>query len=363
MSKIKILFTIPNFDTAGSGKVVYDLVKGLDKDKFSPEIACFHNKGAFFKEVEQLGVPIHIIPFTTSYKPYITFLSRVNRISKFFKKHEFDLVHSWHWSSDFSEVLAAKIARVPYVYTKKAMSWGNKAWRIKSRLSTKILVLNSDMIPRFFSKLKKKTILIHLGVDLTKYSPQKRTRETALGLQFKESDFVIVTVANLVPIKGIEYLIQAIEKLNDSNVKLVVVGNNKNEYGQELMQNTINKNIYFIDKQLDVRPYHAIANLFIIPTKTVWEGLPVAPIEAMASQRIVIGSDVEGVNEVLQDYPNCLFPAKNVQAICGKIKEIQQLSIEEKEALELQMRKTVEEKFSLLKCISEHERFYLNLLK
>lgn len=361
--KIKILFTIPNFDTAGSGKVVYDLIKGLDKNKFSPEIACFHNKGAFFKEVEQLGVPIHIIPFTTSYKPYITFLSRVNRISKFFKKHEFDLIHSWHWSSDFSEVLAAKIAGIPYVYTKKAMSWGNKAWRIKSRLSTKILVLNSDMIPQFFSKLKKKTTLIHLGVDLKKYTPQKRIRETPLGLQFKESDFIIVTVANLVPIKGIEYLIQAIEKLNDPNIKLLVVGNNKNEYGQELIQNTINGNIYFIDKQLDVKPYHALADVFIIPTLPAGEGLPVAPIEAMASQRIVIGSDVEGVNEVLQDYPNCLFSAKNVEAICDKIKFIQQLSIEEKEVLELQMRETVEEKFSLNVCIENHEQFYKTLLK
>jgi hypothetical protein len=31
--KIKVLYTIPNFDTAGSVKVFYDLDKGLDKDK------------------------------------------------------------------------------------------------------------------------------------------------------------------------------------------------------------------------------------------------------------------------------------------------------------------------------------------
>ena len=45
MDKIKILYTIPNFKTAGSGKVVHDLVKGLDKEKFSPEICFFHSKG------------------------------------------------------------------------------------------------------------------------------------------------------------------------------------------------------------------------------------------------------------------------------------------------------------------------------
>ena len=47
-NKIKILYTIPNFDTAGSGKVVYDLVNNIDKTAFSPEICCHHNKGAYF---------------------------------------------------------------------------------------------------------------------------------------------------------------------------------------------------------------------------------------------------------------------------------------------------------------------------
>ena len=58
--RIKVLFTISNFNTAGSGKVVYDLVNGLDKKKFDIHIACGDNKGVFFKEAEALGLPIHI---------------------------------------------------------------------------------------------------------------------------------------------------------------------------------------------------------------------------------------------------------------------------------------------------------------
>jgi len=49
LKKIKILYTIPNFDTAGSGKVVYDLVKNLDRTIFEPEICCFHKKGFFYE--------------------------------------------------------------------------------------------------------------------------------------------------------------------------------------------------------------------------------------------------------------------------------------------------------------------------
>ena len=70
--RIKILFTIPNFDTAGSSKVVYDLVKGLDKKKFQVTIACDHNKGEFFQEVERLGVPIVLMKTNVDYRPYVT---------------------------------------------------------------------------------------------------------------------------------------------------------------------------------------------------------------------------------------------------------------------------------------------------
>src|SRR5690606_33171444 len=148
--RIRILYTIPNFNTAGSGKSVYDLIKGLDRTIFEPEICCFHSQGAFFKEVESLGVTIHIFPFTTSYRPWPTFLLRVLKIKRFFKQHQFDLIHSWHWSSDISEPLAAKLAGIPYIYTKKAMGWGNRYWRWRSKLSTHVIVVNQDMVTEYF---------------------------------------------------------------------------------------------------------------------------------------------------------------------------------------------------------------------
>ena len=362
-NKIKILYTIPNFDTAGSGKVVYDLVRGLDKDKFSPEICCFHSKGAFFKEISALGVPIHIFKFTTNLQPYITLVFRIFKIISFFKKHKFDIIHSWHWSSDITEPLAAKFAGIKWIYTKKSMSWGSpKKWKLRSKLSSKILVLNSDMLPRYFKNQQDKIELIYLGVDLKKYKPQKKIYTTPLGHEFAKKDFVIVTVANLVPIKGIEYLIKAVNKINDASIKLLIVGNNKNKYGQTLLSENTNPNIIFIDKQLDVRPYHAVSDVFVIPTKTSWEGLPVAPLEAMSATRIVIGSNVEGVREVLFNFKNCMFPPKDSQKIKEKIEWIRAMNTEEKEILQHQMRKEIEKNFSLAVCISKHEQIYFETL-
>ena len=52
--KIKILYTIPNFDTAGSGKALLNLALGLDKNIFEPHIACLNDKGDFFKIVKDI---------------------------------------------------------------------------------------------------------------------------------------------------------------------------------------------------------------------------------------------------------------------------------------------------------------------
>ncbi|HNU60151.1 MAG TPA: glycosyltransferase, partial [Aquaticitalea sp.] len=199
MKKIKILYTIPNFDTAGSGKVVYDLVKGLDPSRFEVHIACFHDRGAFFKEVEALGRPIHIVKTITNYYPYVTLFSRIWSISRFFRRQKFDLVHSWQWSNDWTEAVAAKLSGSRWIYTKKAMGYGSRHWRIKSYLADFIITINDEM--RQYFPNKKAQGLIPLGLDTDFYSP--------IHFQHIPSDgFRVITVANLVPVKGIEILIK-----------------------------------------------------------------------------------------------------------------------------------------------------------
>ena len=193
-NKIKILFTIPNFDTAGSGKVVYDLVKGLDKNIFDPEICCFHNRGEYFKTIEKLGVKIHLFEFAKPYRPFISLPFRIFKIIRFFRKHKFDIIHSWHWSSDFTEPLAAKLAGVPFVYTKKSMGWGNKAWHWRSELSTKIIAINDDMMTQFFFKMTHKTTQIPLGIDINYFKILKKSF-SANNITVAKDDFVIVSIA------------------------------------------------------------------------------------------------------------------------------------------------------------------------
>lgn len=359
--RLRVLFTIPNFDTAGSGKVVYDLVSGLDKEHFDVEIACDHGGGDFFENIKSLGVKVHYYKTKTSYRPYLSLMSRVLKISSFFRTQQYDIIHSWNWSSDWTEPLAARFARVKWIYTKKAMSWGNFHWKIRSFLANFIVTINEEMTDYF--PYKKNQELIPLGLDTTYYNPelfQRNDRNHNAALK-------IITVANLVPVKGVEVLIKAFSMLSNNEAKLVVLGDNETEYSEFLKTYCkdlkINEKVEFIKRQDDVRPYLVDADLYVIPTLDTGrkEGMPMALVEAMSMGIPVLGSNISGINFVLKDFKKLMFTAGNADSLKDKIEWFIDKPIEEREALGFDLRNYVEANFSIDGFISAHEKLYNEL--
>ena len=105
-TKIRILFSIPNFDTAGSGKALLNIATRLNNNQFEPHICCNHDKGEFFSTVKSSGIPIHIYQTTTDMKPRIKGLLKCWEIAIFFKQLKINLIHSFHYAPDYSEALA-----------------------------------------------------------------------------------------------------------------------------------------------------------------------------------------------------------------------------------------------------------------
>tara|TARA_R110002012_G_scaffold319389_2_gene539636 strand:+ start:19101 stop:20183 length:1083 start_codon:yes stop_codon:yes gene_type:complete len=356
-TKIHILFTIPNFDTAGSGKVVYDLVNQLDTSRFKVSIACNHDSGAFFKTVAALGVPIHLINTTVPLRPYHTLLKRIKPYRDLLKNEKVDIVHSWNWSSDWSEALACKLVGIPFVYTKKSMGWGNKHWHIRSYLSAFIITVNSDM-KSFFSR-KRQQKLIPFGLDLEQYNPIRcdQTKKTNV--------FKIITVANLVRVKNIEFLITAINALRHLHITLEIVGDTRGDYARELQRFVadlkLESQVQFLGRHADVRPLLASSDLYVIPSKQ--EGMPMALVEAMAMAVPVLGANVAGVRYVLQDFNDLQFDLDDLQSLVLQIEKQFYLSVEARLTLGAQLRDYCKQHFSMKTFINAHENLYLKLVR
>jgi len=370
MKKIKILYTIPNFDTAGSGKALLQLAKGLDTSIFEVAILCLHDRGAYFETVKQSGIPVYVADFTPNERPLINMLSKCWQLAHYIKSLQPNLIHSFHYSSNYTEPLAAKMAGIPWVFTKKNMSWGgasSNSWRLRSFLAKKIVVQNTDMQSEFYPK-STKTVLIPRGVSLEKFKPGDPNPEIRTYMDTESNQRIIICVANLVPIKGIEVLIAAFEKLTVTfpNWTLWIVGDDQNAYGAQLKQivqeKQLKHRIKFSGKQLEVGSYLDQAELFVLPTLEKGEGSPVALLEAMANGKVVLGTNVPGIKDQLAVYPGYLFQAGDPISLQMKLKELLVLNTDELNHIGTEFQTHVRNNFTLAIEIKKHEEFYLSIV-
>ncbi|MBD0823877.1 glycosyltransferase family 4 protein [Aestuariibaculum marinum] len=280
--KIRILFTIPNFKTAGSQYVLLSLLKVLDD-------ACFE----WFVAVEKFPDerPEAIPESQFIHVPRQGHLLKdVRLFSKILHKNKIDLVHSWDYKSEFVEVLGARFARVPYLYTKKNNAW-SKRWWLKSVLSHHIAYDNPDMKIKFFNDkvLKSKVSFIPHGIDTSVFKPLKSRGE--------KERFSMCCVGNINPNKNQLFLIRSLLHLPE-NVDLYLYGRAEMQY-LSLLQDEVNiyklqNRVYFkgfVDNITLPKVFHK-HDLFVLASHQ--EGLPVSVLEALACGLPVLCSDSGG---------------------------------------------------------------------
>lgn len=327
--KIRVLYTIPNFDTAGSGKLLLSLMNRMDRSGFDLQICCLHTRGTFFESVQKSGFPVHVHSFVADMSNRLSGMSKVLSISRFFRSLKVDIVHSFHYSSEYSEALAARLAGCKWIYTKKNMSWHGKSkngWRLRSWLANGIIAQNSDMMEMFFAN-QRKAVMIPSAVDIDAFAPGIPDTTVRERLGTPPDRRIVITVANLVPVKGVEILIEAFSLVADrhSEWMLWIVGDCDNDYGKFLKElcgsRGIGARTKFVGRQADVRPFLDQAEIYVIPTLNEGrrEGSPVALLEAMANEKVVLASAVSGITDQLSPYPESLFHPGDVDELAKKL--------------------------------------------
>jgi glycosyltransferase involved in cell wall biosynthesis len=311
---VPILFTIPNFITAGSGRAMLNIVARLDRKRFSPAICISQRGGKLDQEVEKLGIPLIEANFTVSPQPYTTLFSRVQNTARIFCPYHFKLWHSFHYSDDYTEALIARFSGAhAWMYTKKNMGWGGRAWKLRSLFASAIAAQNSDMLTHFFphALFKRKAILVPPGVDTKVFHPDvKPALHVRSGLGIDKDEILITCVAELVPVKGHPYLLQAMTGL--PNAHLFLAGRPSDEtYTRKLHQQVqdlkISDRVHFLGKVDDIPALLAESDIFVLTTIRKGEGCPVAVLEAMACGKACVATNVPGSRDLIQDQKSGLL--------------------------------------------------------
>jgi glycosyltransferase involved in cell wall biosynthesis len=304
---ISVLFTIPNFITAGSGREMLQIVERLDRRRFAPAVCVLRKGGRLEEEARRMDLKVIEAPFSVPLRPFATLPARLASSARQLRPYRFALWHSFNWSSDFTEPLIARLAGADaWVYTKKNMGWDRRAWRIRTMLATAVMARNRDMQRRFFSKRPyRKATLVLGGVDANRFSPTGEGGfPPALDRVIGDRP-LIVSVAQLVRVKGHESLINAVAAMD--GVHLALAGAEVDQpYAGELRQlvdqRRVGDRVHFLGAVGDVRPLLARAHVFVLSTSARdahEEGCPVALLEAMAAGKACIATDVAGSRDVI----------------------------------------------------------------
>jgi glycosyltransferase involved in cell wall biosynthesis len=171
------------------------------------------------------------------------------------------------------------------------------------------------------------------GVNINHYSRENVHFDVRTSLNISKHNTVFVYVGRLVPDKGIVELIEAFVELADYHfdVDLLLVGEQEEKLTplpirtREKMART--DRIHAIGWHLDVRPYLAAANVFVLPSYR--EGLPNSVIEAGAMSLPWIVTDINGCNEVITEGVNGkLVPVKDSRKLLEAMEVLRENSKE-----------------------------------
>lgn len=182
--------------------------------------------------------------------------------------------------------------------------------RLLARFTDRIVVISElqkrDICDRFGVAKEDKVSVIKLGFDLKGFNGCEKYRSTMrrriLGQELEET-FVVGIIGRLTPVKNHRLLLRTIKHISDQgkgdSFRFVIVGDGelRNDLIEEASNLGIQDSLVFVGWQKNMPPVYGALDAIVVTSKN--EGTPVTLIEAMASEKAIIATDVGGVRDLL----------------------------------------------------------------
>jgi len=361
--KINVVHIVEDLKIGGLEKVIANIATGLDKDKFEIRVWCLSRGGDIYDELKAKGINIENLNMQSARNPLFLL-----NLCKKFKKNKIDIVHTHGYTATTigrltaffagTRVIIAHIHSTYYNYNKKQLI-------IEKLFSvfTKKIICCSKAVADFVRKTEKiksdKVQVIYNGIDISKFEVVSTVKS-----QFKKR-FTIGCVASLVEHKGHKYLISAAKDVLTAlpdNVRFMIVGDGilRNQLEQQVNALGISEHVSFLGNVKNIEALIGTFDITVLPS-CEREGLGIALLEAMAGGIPVIGSNIGGIPEIIDNKKNGILvkpkDSKSIaQAIIAMCNDWDKTKIMGERA-----RLTVEKKFSKDSMLKTITKLYLEL--
>jgi len=310
--KIRVLECIRQGKIGGGESHLLTLVEYLDKSRFEPMVLSF-TEGPMIDRLQEMGVGTDVI-YTE--KPFD--LTKWGRVKELLKEKKVDLIHA-HGTRAASNVLwAARSLGIPVIYTIHGWSFhpDQRTLLRKMRIAGESYITTRTAMNISVSKANQvlgkqnirgfESVLVSNGIDQRKFSPARVSKDVRVELGISRETLLVLFIARFTkqkqPLAMIEAFKEARESVPGMHLLMVGDGELKAEAVQLSADLGLDDHITFQAFRQDVPDVLAAADIFVLPS--LWEGLPIGLLEAMAMGKAIIASDVDGTGEVVKDGEN-----------------------------------------------------------
>lgn len=283
-----------------------------------------------------------------------------------------DIVHSHMFHANiFTRLLRIFVKMPVLICTAHSKNEGGKLrmflYKITDRLATISTNVSQEAVDSFIEKKATKSgrmIPIYNGIDTNIFSYNKVIRkEKRNEINLDNETPLILAVGRLTEAKDYPNLLHAFANLNSPRKpKLVIIGDGEEKENLQQLAYSLNisEDVIWLGIRHDVQDWMSACDLFVLAS--AWEGFGLVVAEAMACERLVIGTDSGGVGEVIDKY-GLVIPPKDAPALTSAMTQYLALPDQEKKILGSQARKHIVDTFSLEKISQEWLNLYTHLLK
>ena len=328
----KILHLISSSGFLGAESVVLELAKENAAAGQCVTIGAFKNLSNPHLELvnaaSTLGLKVEIFPCRRYFDPKTILLIRA-----FIFRNQINIIHSHGYKGNFYALMAAR-GKIPWVIT--CHNWTRTTFKLKVyalldrlliRFATKVVAVSEEIVSELhrWGVPAHKMSVIDNGIDLHKFSGQKRNYALKECFGIEEKSKVIGAVARLTKEKGHIYLIEAakniVSVLPGTTFLIVGDGNERDQLEKRVMNLGLKDKVIFAGQREDINDILSILDIFVLPSLT--EGLPIALLEALASRLPVVATNVGAVPKVIIDRrTGLLVESRSAKSLSDAISEL-----------------------------------------
>jgi len=325
MKKVLLIGKFPPH-LGGVASHAYNLAKQLKNKGYQITVITYpHDK---IKDIEDIKVSSAPTINIKGLRGLIFTLTATKKLIKIIREENIDIIHAHYIiPPGLIALLGSLITGKPYYVTvhgsdalilssknlikpiiKTILKKASKVLVISKKLSEKILELG---IPQ------NKIMITYNMVNTKIFNPQVKT---SFKKEIKTKKPIILFVGNLVPQKGVEYLIKA-KKLLKKDSKLVIVGGGPLlKKLKKIVKEENIKDVIFTGPRTDINNIMAAADIIVQPS--IHEGFSIVLLEAMAMAKPVIATKVGGIPEIVDENVGILVEPKKPRELANAIEKL-----------------------------------------